>query len=81
MTYDDGAGSMPSWNGNPTTFRDYKQKVLMWKHSVELSKKRSWAAALAMKLTGEAHEAVMAFSDADWTPWEGQQKMMMGGSK
>ena len=43
----------------------------MWKHSVELTKRRSWAAALAMKLTGEAAEAVMAFTDADWTPWEG----------
>ena len=57
MAYGDDAGSIPTWNGNPTTFKDYKSKVNMWKHSIELSKKRSWAAALAMKLTGEAAEA------------------------
>ena len=69
MPYDGGAGSIPSWNGNPASFRDWKTKVTMWKHSVELNKRKSWSAALAKKLTGDAARAVMAFSDADWMPW------------
>ena len=70
MPYDDhDAFGIPSWDGNPTTFGMWKKKLNMWKFSIELGKKKSWSAAVATRLTGDAAEAVLTLREQDWEPW------------
>ena len=68
MSFDDSQG-IPSWDGNPTTFGMWKKKLNMWKHSIELGKRKSWAAVVATRLTGDAQEACLLLKDDDWEPW------------
>ena len=71
----------PSWDGNSTKFNDWKVALEIWAHSQDLSKKRSFAALVATRLTADAKEATLNWETADWFPWGDQSEATSGPSR
>ena len=59
---------MPSWNGDPAKWRDYKQEVKLWKLSENLEVSRCLASTLVLKLTSTARAAALNMDENELHP-------------
>eukprot|EP00959_Pyramimonas_sp_CCMP1952_P406414 8518083-Pyramimonas_sp.AAC.1 len=60
--------AIPTWHGDPSKWRDYKQEVKLWKLSENLAAAHSLASQLAMKLSGTARGAALNMTEAQPHP-------------
>ena len=65
MAYEDDRRAIPSWNGNPQTFRQYEEDVKFWMMGTKLDVEYSIAARLIARLSGPALRAARRMSEAD----------------
>ena len=70
--HDSGAWSrIPSWNGDPTTWRSYKKRVELWVEGENLEVGYSLAARLAQRLTGSARVVADQIPTVELRPFRG----------
>ena len=65
----DDQNFVPTWNGDPSKFEDWKQRVRIWTHTCELHKKKSFASIIANKLTGAALKSALELTDEQLFPF------------
>ena len=68
MTYDDDRLRIPTWNGNPQTFRQYEQDVKIWLMGTKLDVDYSIAARLVSRLSGSAARTARRMAEVDLMP-------------
>ena len=59
---DEYLGSIPRWNGDPSTFKRWEQEVTIFTYTCELTKKKCYAAILLSGLSGIAKTAALQVS-------------------
>ena len=69
---------VPSWDGNPTTYRQYKEAVRIWLLGEKLDVEYSLAARLVQNLAGAARTTGNALSDEQLMP---DQRTMADGEE
>eukprot|EP00959_Pyramimonas_sp_CCMP1952_P389057 8151674-Pyramimonas_sp.AAC.1 len=63
-----GHSVIPTWNGDPSKWRDYYQEVELWKLSENLSVTQSLASKLVLRLTGTARSAALTMTEVQLDP-------------
>ena len=59
---------VPSWNGSPETWQNYRDEVRIWLLGSKLEVEYSLAARLVAKLRGPARRVGLAMADAELNP-------------
>ena len=54
---------IPTWNGDPAKWKDYKKEVNFWRMSENMSVTQSLASKLILKLQGSARTAAMNMTE------------------
>ena len=60
-----GKNDPPTWDGNPGTWRPFKDEVRIWTLGQDLEVKYCFAARLIRNLTGAARRAALSIPEAD----------------
>ena len=69
MSYNDDRDNTPGWNGDPATWDDFEEEVRFFKLASDMTRSRSFAASIVMKLTGTAKSVAKEIPDTDLLPF------------
>ena len=77
----DDQNFVPTWNGDPSKFEDWKQRFRIWTHTCELRKKTSYASMVANRLTSTALKCALELFDGQLFPFDGDKREGAGWEK
>ena len=69
MSYHDDRDNTPGWNGDPATWDEFEEKVRFFKLASDMSRARSFAASIVLKLSGTAKSVAKEMPDVDLLPF------------
>ena len=69
MSYNDDQSYIPGWNGDPATWEEFEEQVRFFKLASDMTRSRSFAAAIVMKLTGTAKSIAKEIPDEELLPF------------